>query len=216
MAQGGDELFERYGREYRAGECLYREGDEAEQVYVVHEGHVVVTTTVRGLTKTLQEAGQGAVIGEAALIVGRRREASATATVDSKILVIDRRTFETMARTNPEIAVRLIRKLARRLDRANRDTKTLLYRDAAARRAAFLLDAAGADFPSVESIAATLGLRPGEIEELTRRFVGAGLLKDDGHGPRVADPEELRRNLQFLDLRERFGSIEADPAADGR
>ncbi len=208
MAGSGDELFDRYGRVYSSGDYLYQEGDFAEEVYVVHSGRVVVTTQVRGLQKVLQEAGQGAVIGEAALIVGRRREASAAALEDSQVLVIESKTFEAMARTNPEIAVRLIRKLARRLDRATRDTKTLLYRDSAARMASYLLDWADATPPSTESIAATLGLRPGEVDELLTRFVGAGLLKDVEGAPQVADPEELRRYLVFLDLRERFSPIE--------
>lgn len=208
MAGSGDELFDRYGRVYKAGEYLYQEGDVAEEVYVVHAGRVVVTTQVRGLQKVLQEAGQGAVIGESALILGRRRESSATALDDSRILVIESRTFEAMARTNPEIAVRLIRKLARRLDRATRDTKTLLYRDKAARMASYLLDWADATPPSTESIAATLGLRPGEVEKLLEGFVGAGLLKEVDGAPQVADPEELRRYLVYLDLRERFDPID--------
>lgn len=208
MAGSGDELFDRYGRIYKAGDYLYQEGDIAEEVYVVHSGRVVVTTQVRGLHKTLQEAGQGAVIGEAALILGHRRQASATALDDSKILVIESKTFEAMARTNPEIAVRLIRKLARRLDRATRDTKTLLYRDSAARMASYLLDWADAKPPSTESIAATLGLRPGEVNNLLERFVGAGLLKDVDGAPQVADPEELRRYLVYLDLRDRFNPVD--------
>ncbi len=203
-----DDLFERYGRTFEAGAVLYQEGDPADEVYVLHSGLVAVSTTVRGLTRGLHEAGPGAVFGESALITGRRREATAVAAEDSKILVIGRETFEAMVRSNAEIAVRLIRKLSQRLITAHREIHTLLYRDPAARLASYLLDWGDVAMPTIESLAATLGLRPGQVSDLLDRFVGAGLLARGGAGPRIADPGELRRYLQYLDLRERFGGLE--------
>ena len=203
-----DDLFERYGRSFDAGAILYQEGDAADEVFVIHSGLVAVTTTVRGLTRELHEAGPGAVFGESALIMGRRREATATAVNESSILVIGRETFEAMVRSNAEIAVRLIRKLARRLITAHREIHTLLYRDPAARLASYLLDWGVSAMPSTDSVAAILGLRPGEVEALLQQFVGAGLLAQGGAGPQIADPGELRRYLQYLDLRERYGQIE--------
>ena len=208
MAQAND-LLDKYGRDFEAGAVLYQEGDEAKEVYVVHSGRVDVTTTVRGLSTVLQQAGPGAVFGENALIVGRRRAATATATEPSQILVIHGRTFEKMAQSNSEIAVRLLRKLARRLDRSHREIRTMLYRDPAARVASYLLDFGDDILPEPAALAARIGLRPGEVGALIERFTGAGLLmRDNDDRPRVHDPEELRRFLQYLDLRERFGSLD--------
>ena len=79
---------------------------------------------------------------------------------------------------------------------------------AAARLASYLVDGGDSAVPGAAAIGATVGLRPGEVSDLLDRFVGAGLLVPGGGGPRVADPEELRRYLQYLDLRERFGPLE--------
>ena len=203
-----DDLFERYGRSFDAGAILYQEGDAADEVYVIHSGLVAMTTTVRGLARTLHEAGPGAVFGETALIMGRRREATATAVEDSQILVISRETFESMVTSNAEIAVRLIRKLASRLVTSHREIHTLLYRDPAARVASYLLDNVEAIAPTAASIASVVGLRPGQVSELLSKFIGAGMLAGGRGGPKVVDPEELRRYLQFLDLRERFEGLD--------
>jgi CRP/FNR family cyclic AMP-dependent transcriptional regulator len=201
------ELFDRYGQSFEAGRVLYQEGDPADDVYVVHSGLARVYTTMRGLSKTLHECGPGAVFGETAIIVGRRREATAVAVEDSRILVIEQKTFEAMARSNAEIAIRLIRKLARRLDRTEREVRSLLYREPAARVASYLLDLSMDGPPEVAALAASLGLTKGEVEEILKRFVGVGLLEDGSEGMSVADPQELRRYLQYLELKERFGAL---------
>lgn len=208
MGDPTDPLLERYGRSVPAGAILYQEGDPADEVYVVHSGYVRVSTTVRGLTRTLHEAGPGAVFGETALIMGRRREATAVAVEESRILDITRETFESMVKGNAEIAVRLIRKLASRLVTAHREIHTLLYRDPAARLASWLLDNVDSVTPPIEPMAAILGLRPGQVSELLTRFIGAGMLAASVAGPKVVDAEELRRYLQYLDLRERFDGLD--------
>lgn len=61
----------------------------------------------------------GEFLGEMALLNGRPRSATAVVREPSRLLVIDSRTFEAMLRSRVEIAARMIRTLAARLERAN-------------------------------------------------------------------------------------------------
>src|ERR1700679_2582150 len=61
------------------------------------------------------------------------RTATATVLEDSKCLVIDAATLEQMISNNTEIALRLVKKLARRLDSADEMIQLLLHPDPRAR-----------------------------------------------------------------------------------
>ncbi len=54
-----DPLFARFGREYQAGEVLFREGEAGELMFVVQTGAVRITKKVAGEDKVLAVLGPG-------------------------------------------------------------------------------------------------------------------------------------------------------------
>ena len=68
-----------------------------------------------------------------AILNGRPRTATAIVVEDARCLVIDAKTLETMISKSPEIALRLIKKLAKRLDSADEIIQILLNPDPQAR-----------------------------------------------------------------------------------
>jgi CRP/FNR family cyclic AMP-dependent transcriptional regulator len=128
-----DPLFARFGKEFPAGEVLFREGESGEVMFVIQSGVVRITKTVGHEQRPLATLGRGEFIGEMAILNAKPRTATATVVEDAKCLIIGAKTLETMISTNSEIALRLVKKLARRLDAADELIQILMNPDPEAR-----------------------------------------------------------------------------------
>jgi CRP-like cAMP-binding protein len=107
------------GRDHRlsiaAGEYVFREGDLGTEMFIIHEGQVAILKRIGGEERQLAVLEKGDFFGEMSLLEDLPRAASARALADSQLLEINGSTFDRMLRGNPEIAVRMMRKLSRRL-----------------------------------------------------------------------------------------------------
>jgi CRP/FNR family cyclic AMP-dependent transcriptional regulator len=121
-----DTLFQRFGRDFPRGAVLFREGEPGGEMYVVQRGQVRISKRLGDGEKVLSTLGPGEFFGEMAVLSGRARSATATCVEDCRLLVVDGRTFEAMLRANGEISVRMIRKLAERLQQSNERIEHLL------------------------------------------------------------------------------------------
>src|SRR5580704_12020319 len=128
-----DPLFARFGREFRAGDVLFMEGDAGEEMYVIQSGSVQVSKRIGDEERALAMLGRGEFLGEMAILNGKPRTATAHVLEDAKCLVIDAATLEQMISNSTEIALRLVKKLARRLDSADEMIQMLLNPDPQAR-----------------------------------------------------------------------------------
>src|SRR5688572_584957 len=137
-----DKLYERFGREFTAGTVLFRDGEPGKEMFVCQAGKIRISKVVRDVEKTLVVLGPGAFFGEMSILNNKPRSATATVEEDAKILVIDPKTFEAMVRGNAEIAVRLIKTLAQRLQEADDQIENLLLKDHNSRVVHFLTHAA--------------------------------------------------------------------------
>ena len=106
--------------EFANGESVFREGELGTEMYIVHEGRIEISKEVAGEPKQLAVMEKGDFFGEMAILEDLPRAASAKAITDAKLLMINGSTFDQMLRTNPEIAVRMMRKLSRRLRETDR------------------------------------------------------------------------------------------------
>lgn len=101
---------------FPSGHVIFAEGDAGREMYIVESGQVEIVRRVHGRRSerlALLEAGD--FFGEMSLLEDLPRTASARALVDCKVIRINGATFDQMLRTKPEIAVRIMRKLSRRL-----------------------------------------------------------------------------------------------------
>jgi pSer/pThr/pTyr-binding forkhead associated (FHA) protein len=108
--------------EVAPGEYVFREGDLGTEMYIIHEGQVEILNRIGEEEKLLALLDKGDFFGEMALLEDRPRAASARALTSTRLLQINGATFDQMLRDNAEIAVRMMRKLSRRL----RETDDLL------------------------------------------------------------------------------------------
>jgi len=109
--------------EVRRGEYVFREGDLGTEMYIVQDGRIEILKALKGEEeRQVAVLEKGDFFGEMSILEELPRTAGARALIDSKLLQINGSTFDQMLRTNPEIAVRMMRKLSRRL----RETDELL------------------------------------------------------------------------------------------
>lgn len=99
-----------------AGETLFREGDPGDCLYIVVEGELRVSSGDR----TLVLLGPGKIVGELALLDPEPRSASVAASRDALLFRIDKEPFDEVMADRPEIALGIIRSLARRIRQLGR------------------------------------------------------------------------------------------------
>jgi CRP-like cAMP-binding protein len=98
-----------------AGEFVFRAGEKGESMYIIQEGEVEILLETGGQEQRLALLSEGDFFGEMAVLEELPRTASARTLTPCTLLRIDRATFDQLIRQDPEIAVRLLRKLSHRL-----------------------------------------------------------------------------------------------------
>jgi CRP-like cAMP-binding protein len=163
-----------------------------------------------------------------AILNGRPRSATAVVRVDSRLLVIEGKTFEAMMRARPEIALRIIKALATRLASANQHIELLLLPTPNHRVVQCLrhmadeqISLAGQSVTHgsailvpkrIEDVATRVGLPIHEVIEVLDRLRAARLVlmaEDagiEGDGFIVPEVGRLLEFLEFLNLKDRFGA----------
>ena len=210
-----DPLFARFGREYQPGEVLFREGESGEVMFVIQSGTVRITKEIGGEAKSLAVLGPGEFLGEMAILNGKPRTATATVVETTRCLVIEAKTLESMVARNAEIALRLIKKLAKRLDSADTLVEILMHRDPKARVMLALArhaDAFGEPTAegirirtTPEDIAREVGVDLAVAEEVMARLRRLRLVTEVPGAVIVADVGRLQDFLEFLEMPQKFG-----------
>lgn len=210
-----DPLFARFGREYQPGDELFHEGEPGEVMFVIQSGAVRISKEVDGEQKVLAVLGSGEFVGEMAILNAKPRAATATVVEPTRCLVIEARTLESMISKNSEIAVRLIKKLAKRLDSANALVEILMHRDPKARVMLALArhaesfgeqtDEGTRIRISAEDVARDVNVDEVVVREVIARLRRLRLLVEEPTAMVVVDVGRLQDFLEFLEMPQRFG-----------
>ncbi len=106
-------------RDYKAGEVIFREGDPADELFIVKTGKVEIRLGNR-LLDTLPELS---IFGEMALIDRGPRSATAVAATDATLVPVGEKQFLLMVSRTPYFALNVMRVLVQRL----RSSNTVVY-----------------------------------------------------------------------------------------
>ena len=112
---GGKNALEKFLVAYPMGEIIFSEGDIGTEMYIVQTGTVELLKAIGAETKVLATLEKGDFFGEMSVLEDVPRTASARARTDVELVRINGATFDAMLKSNTEIAVRMMRKLSRRL-----------------------------------------------------------------------------------------------------
>ena len=104
-------------RAFRAGDVVFREGDDPRgEAFLVHAGRVEVRKKVGGEERLLWTYGKGELLGELGLFAGGApRSATAVAIEPVTLLVIPAKSLTALVRGNPALAVAIIKDLSAKL-----------------------------------------------------------------------------------------------------
>jgi CRP-like cAMP-binding protein len=84
-------------------------------MFIIQKGKVQVRKKIGKGEKILAELSDGEFIGEMALLLGMDRSATVEVLEDSKVLVVGPDTFESLLKNSPDIAMKMLKKMAQRL-----------------------------------------------------------------------------------------------------
>jgi type IV pilus assembly protein PilB len=106
---------------YPPNSIIVKEGTLGDALYLVKKGLVEVKKREPslGVDLTLATMGEGACFGEMALLNGKPRSATVIAAVATEVLVLEKKEFEALLKSNPSISLRLTRILAERIEEMN-------------------------------------------------------------------------------------------------
>ena len=98
-------------RNVRAGDVIFREGQPANELFVIKSGHVRIQVGNRAIA----ELSTDNIFGEMALIDSEPRSATAIAITDVELVPISEKQFLFLVSQTPYFALRVMRTLAQRL-----------------------------------------------------------------------------------------------------
>ncbi len=213
MAEAASQMFAKLGKRFPGGTVLVREGDKGEEMYILQSGRVKISKKIRGVEKTLATLEKGEFFGEMAILNDKPRSASAETVEDSDMLVIDRKTFETLLRSNVEIAIRFIKRLADRLRETNDQMEALMIRDNTSRLVNILAkrvreNKGGTVSLAIDDLAGMAGLEGSQAKEILEKLGSVRILTltPDDHVT-ITSQEQMQRLLRYLEMREIFGEM---------
>ena len=109
------------------GEVLFQEDDPGDRLCLLASGAVEISIVVPGGTRArIVTMAEGSLFGEAALLDGRPRSASAQAVGTTVVYEFMRDALDEISRSEPTIAIQLMKNLARLLSIRMRETNEIL------------------------------------------------------------------------------------------
>jgi CRP-like cAMP-binding protein len=200
----GQSLAEKFGVSLFRGATVFREGDPGGSLYVIRSGKVRVLKNSAGRQRVVITLGPGDFFGEMAVVTGRPRSATVEVVEDAELLKVPAGKLQEMVAGTGEVAIRLIRHLAERLEHANRFIDLLLEDDLTARVILSiqetLEDAEGSAAPDITDadLALQLGVSKSDVRAGLRRLTRVGVLDVSSGYVLVKDDERLAEFLDFI------------------
>jgi CRP-like cAMP-binding protein len=193
-------------RRFAANHIIFREGDESDTCYVVSTGHArAVREHPDGRTISLAHFGPGDIFGELAMFDDERRSATIETLDDVEAVAILGADMRRLIREHPDLAVKLVISLGRRLRETNERLTRQSFQTVQSRVAEVLTqlctqartETAGEGDVLVTITQADIAQLAGSSRESASRFLAvlerAGVVTQGRGRLTVHDPEALRR-----------------------
>jgi CRP-like cAMP-binding protein len=193
-------------RRFEGGQVIFREGDSSDTCYVVRFGHCrAVREHSDGRSLTLATFGPGDFFGELAMFDAERRSATVETTEPVEVCAILGDDMRRLLRVHPDIAVKLVITLGRRLRETNDRLARQSFQTVQSRVATVLEGMVAAACREgaeprdvlVTATQADLAQIAGSSRESASRFLAvlerAGVITQGRGRLTVHDPEALQR-----------------------
>ena len=208
LEEGELERFSRVAvpRSFPANTRVFHEGDHSDACYLVRSGNFRVTREHSdGRAITLANLGPGDIFGELAMLDGEVRSASVEATGDGELLALPANDVRSLLARNPEITVKLVAALVRRLRAANERISRQSFQTVPSRVAGVLLQLVAEEGAgpgtgvTIRMNQADLAQLAGTSRESVSRFLAdlerAGVVRAGRGRVTILEPAKLRNYI---------------------
>lgn len=210
-----DALLGKFGKTFAEGEHVFFEGDEGSELYLIHSGEVKIYKNVGDRELTLSHLQADDFFGEVAALLGDYRTASAVAVQDTTVIAFPTDIIEKVIMSQSEVAVRLLRLMARRLKAADDLISILVQNNPQARVVLGLIRAAqdvgeeredGILLATDEAeLASQVEVTDADVKGVIEVLGKKGVVRRIEEGLLIRSMEDLDEFYQFLELQARFG-----------
>jgi CRP-like cAMP-binding protein len=204
------QLIQRFGRNFAAGEALFREGEPSREAFLLQEGRVRLLKRVRMVERSLMVLRPGDLFGESALLDEGARSSTAVALSDGIALTLDRTTFRPLLTSHPSIATRVLQQLIRRVRDAEDQIEIMLLRDTQSKIVGALLklvhEAEGAAELALSPVelSTRVGLDVDTVKRQVQRLREQQYVRIVGERVEIPDIEALKRLYLLLGTKEQL------------
>jgi CRP/FNR family cyclic AMP-dependent transcriptional regulator len=210
------QLLGRYGRRFAAGEALFQEGSPALHAFLLHEGRVRLLRRVAMTERSLAVVKPGDLFGEGALLEGVTYGSTAVALTEGTVIALDRETFRTMLNRHPQVAVRAVDQLVRRLRDAEDQIELMMLRGVQSKVTSALLKLAGRATGFAElsispvELSTRVGLDVEAVKRTVTRLRERNYIRISGERIEIPDVDALRRLYTLLGTKDELGGQNDD------
>jgi CRP/FNR family transcriptional regulator, cyclic AMP receptor protein len=194
-------------RSFPGGTRVFHEGDHSDACYIVRTGNFRVTREHSdGRAITLANLGPGDIFGELAMLDGEVRSASVEALNDGELLALPAIDVRSLLARHPDITVKLVAALTRRLRMANERISRQSFQTVPSRVAGVLSQLIAEEAPLGDGEGVTIRMNQVDLAQLAgtsresvSRFLAelerAGVVRCGRGRVTVLEPPKLRNYI---------------------
>ena len=194
-------------RSFPAATRVFHEGDHSDACYIVRSGSFRVTREHSdGRAITLATLGTGDIFGELAMLDGEVRSASVESLEDSELLALPAGEVRALLARHPDITVKLVAALVRRLRSANERISRQSFQTVPSRVAGVLTQLVAEEGEGGEGGEVTIRMNQADLAQLAgtsresvSRFLAdlerAGVVRPGRGRVTVLEPAKLRNYI---------------------
>lgn len=177
-------------------------------MYVIKSGRVRMTKRIEDTDITIEDLNAGDFCGEIALVTEQARPTTATVIADASVIQIDAAQFENMVRSNSDIALRMLKKMSKRLTEAQFRVANFTMRNTKGRlmhQLKWETQRTDGKTPLPDNLADVLALEIGEVKILLGELIRDELIDIDKKGFfEIVDEDAFTRYLKYLELHDHY------------
>ena len=190
----------------KRGDSLFREGDDGDRLYIVTDGKVKLShSSDDGRENLIAVLGPGEIIGELSLFDLGARSSTVAAIAPTRLVSLSHKDMMSFINQHPDMAITMLRELARRLRNTNTALADLVFSDVPGRVAKALLDLAdrfgsttedGVHVPhdlTQEELAQLVGASRETVNKSLAEFVSRGWIRLEGRAVLLIELARLQR-----------------------
>lgn len=173
-------------REYGKSEVIYLEGEQSEKLFIINKGKVkLAKLSESGKEQIIRVLGPGEFMGELSLFTDSPLNSNAEALESTTVCIVNGNKINSLIEKRPSIALKLLKEMSIRLEKAENQIQALAVQDVEQRLANTLISMADDNnfinlTISKKDLASHLGMSRETLSRKLTIFQNKGWIKQEG------------------------------------